>query len=209
VTDKLIRLISRDGVVDSLWMWPVLHLKTTKLDTAGVGQPDSLRLLPSGDMYLLRNDSSNVSGRVVIGRGAVYRTVIKYDYSTLRALADRTPVVVNKAYLTLYRDRNRYPWAVMTPGVNAGFLWNDGWLTKPDSVYATFGSSAGIDSTSDSLQIDVTAQMFSYIRKDNFGIVVRGEFEGTQIDRIAFYSSTDPDSARRPKMTVYYTEFPQ
>lgn len=204
--DRLLALRSKEGIADSLWMRPLLRIKVTRMDSVGYFRNDTITLVSNGDLFAHKNDSVNTGDRLVIGRGAPFRSVVHFNWDSLKTVADNLPVVVNKAYITVFRDKNSFPWAKVTPSLSAGFLLDDGWKINPDSVFASFALSAAVDSTTDSVRIDVTNLFASRHRQVNYGIMLRTDFEGYQIDRMAFFRSSAP-VVQKPRLTVIYTEF--
>ncbi len=208
---RLARLRSRSALEDSLR--PRLSVFITARDSAG-GElhPDTLQATPSDDLFLIQNDETDTGDRLVIGSGAVFRSLLRFDVSRMWTLTDSLHIVVNRAIMTLHRDRSPYPWASVTRSVFPFKLTDDRWLTEPDSaqIAGFVITPTVVDTSADSLQIVVTGPVAGWIADPecNHGLALYSGSEGLDIDRIAFYSMRAPEPLR-PRLTIYWTEFPK
>jgi len=211
-TDRLIRFRARSATADSLR--PKLLLYATIKDSATDVAHDSLySIVASADMFLTTNSASPLPNRLVLGGGAAVRSAIKFDMTPIYASSDTFEIVVNRAELTLHRDRAAYPWAPWSRSVWPYRMTSDRWMTEPDSAeFSGFVlTPTAVDSSSDTLQLVVTSPSASWAKNDslNYGLLLEATSEGLDIERIAFFDQSSADPALRPSLRIYYTELPK
>lgn len=187
---------------------PRLKVFVTIRGTSGADSQVTVTALPDADQFLLTGFPTETHNRIVIGSGVAFRSVIRFDMSPLETRSESFHIVVNHAEMTLYRDRTVFQWAPVTLAISPFRMIDDRWLTEPDSMGLsafTIKTTPVIDDI-DSLNFLVTPLAAEWIEDDNFGIALFSSAEGNDINRIAFHASNDPDVARRPKLTVHFTE---
>ncbi len=203
--DKLVRFCSRSAN-DSLR--PHLTIYATFPDSGGIG--DTVRVSPSGDLFLAEDSNPVVAGRLCVGGGAALRSALNFNLDGLFSRHDTSYIVVNRAVLRLTRDRALYTWAPFTKSLWPYQMTSKRWMTELDSAeFSGFVlSPTAVDSTLDTLQLIVSGPTVTWARGDstNFGLLIESTSEGLDIDRIGFYDSSDPDPSKRPRLTIYFTE---
>jgi len=210
--DRLVRFKSRSATGDSLR--PKLLIYATIKDSASDVAHDSLySIVATSDMFITTNTAAPLPNRLVLGGGAAVRSALKFDMTPVYAAKDTFEVVVNRAVLTLHRDRAAYTWAPWSKSVWPYRMTSNLWLTYPDSAaYSGFVlSPTAVDSSADTLQLVVTSPAASWASADslNFGLLLMATSEGLDIERIAFFDQSAVDPALRPSLKVYYTELPK
>lgn len=209
-SDRLIRFRSRSAATDSLHPVLLIFAKVRKDSTEAL-HDSTLRVPASDDLFLATDAGSLAARRLALGGGAAIRSALRFDLSSLWRLQDSLHIRVNRAVVTLTRDRSLYDWAPQTQFVRPYRMSDTLWLSRPDSAnYLSFASKATeVADSTDTLQIVVSAPAVEWTASDatNFGLLLVSETEGLDLDRIAFYDSSD--AVRRPRLTVYYTELPR
>jgi len=230
--DKLIRF--HTGASDSLR--PRLHIFSTNSDTADNAIVDTISVVPLAKISLIENSEVVGGDRIVIGDGAIILSQLRFDISELIEMLETSHIIVNRAVITLHRDRALYTWGTRKAAVSlrAQKLTDDKWLTDPvgwveSPAFSGYPfNTATIDSSEDQIEFVVTDPSMQWIetRKwdedslewvdadNNFGVLIQPYSslfhpfrKGIDIERIAFHSIDDPDPALRPTLTVHYTEF--
>ncbi len=203
--DKLLRFRSRGANADSLR--PYLMIFATFSDSIG---SDTIRIGAHSDLFLAEDSNPLPANRLSVGGGAVLRSALNFKLDSLWSLRASNYIVVNRAVLTLTKDRSLYTWAPVNKSVWPYQMTSKRWMTEPDSAeYSGFVlTPTAVDSTLDTLQILISGPTVHWARGDstNFGLLIESAGEGLDIERIGFYDSSDPDPAKRPRLTVYYTE---
>ncbi len=218
--NKLIRI--RSGASDTLR--PKLYIYSTSLDTLGQPVIDSLSIIPQVKMSLITNNMIPTENQVVVGDGAIMLSLLRFDISDLTDELASSNIIVNRAVLTLYRDKSLYPWGVYKKSISLRIqkLTSDTWLTD-DSLWMADPEISGypfntatVDSSADSVEFVVTYPSTDWVGdiEKNFGILlqpyntqINPSRKGIDIERVAFHAPDDPDPTLRPKLKVYYTEF--
>ena len=230
--EKLIRIHS--GASDSLR--PRLHIYNPTTDSLGNTIADTLSVVPIARISLIVNSDPADGSRLIVGDGAMILTLLRFDVSELTDMLETSHVVINRAVVTLHRDKSLYPWGARKSAVSlrAQKLNDDKWLTdlngwKATPAYSGYPfNTATVDSAEDAIEFVVTDPSLSWIETTewdeetsrvvsvdkNFGVLIQpysGLFhpfrKGIDIERLAFHAADDPDPALRPTLTVYYTEF--
>jgi len=210
--DKLIRFRARSATADSLRPYLIIYA-TVKDSAADIPHDSTFRVPAAMDMFLMNDAGAVPAERVVVGGGGGIRSAVKFDLTPLWAAQDTHIVVVNRAVLTLHRDRALYDWVQWSRSVWPYRMTTNDWLTTPDS--ADFGgftlSPTAVDSASDTLQIVVTSPAAEWAKGDslNFGLSLHSTSEGLDLERIAYFGRRAADPAQRPRLTIYYTELPK
>jgi len=207
--DKLIRFRSRSATDDSLR--PKLHVFVTAKDSGETEvYQDTLIVTASGDLFLVKNDSTDIGTNLVIGSGAVYQTNLRFDVSPMWQLVDSLHVIVNRAVVDLHKIPSAYPGLSLTRSIWPFRLSDEDGFTNPDSAaesgFALYATA--IDTSLDSTRIVVTGAASKWIKgvDHNYGLALHSGTEGLDIDRIAFYSMEAENPVMRPKLIIYYTE---
>jgi hypothetical protein len=210
--DRIVRFRSRGATSDSLR--PYLLLFATVRDSAGgAPHPDTIRIGAAGDLFIAHDFNPFSNTRLVVGSGAGFRSALSFDMSYIWNRQTTHHLVVNRAVLTLTRDRSMFTWLPWTKSIWPYRMTSRKWMTQPDSSeFSGFIlTPTAVDSTIDTLQLVVTTPAAGWARGDstNFGLLLESTGEGLDIDRIAYYGADDPDPSKRPRLTVYYTELPR
>lgn len=209
---RLIRFHSRSVTSDSLK--PRLLVFIDALDSSeGEWYPDTLDILPSGDLFRVQSEPVDIGDRLMVGSGAVIETALKFDMNQLIEASELSYVVVNRAVLNLSINRAGRQDFPETPSLWPFMFDDDRWLTRP-ALSAELGfvvTTTAIDPDEDRVQVVVTYPVSRWVEtpEENHGMVLHSGGEGLDIDRVTFYSSEESDSTRRPYLSVYYTEFPK
>ncbi len=210
--ELLKRFRARGALTDTLR--PRLFIQLTVEDTAtGDTYPDMLMTTANADIFLLENSNSNAVSDLLIGSGCAYQSNLRFDVSDIYARHDDYNVAVNKATMTIFRKREIAANFPPTLSLWPFRLTDELGFTMPDSagesgfVYI----STAIDTTLDSLEIDVTIPASEWIRSvdKNHGIAIHSGTESLDINRMAFYSMEEQDTTLHPRLTLYYTEIPR
>ncbi len=203
--DKLLRFRSRSATADSLR--PYLMIFAAFPDSV---TSDTIKVGAIGDLFLPDDQNPIPAGRLCIGGGAALRSALNFKLDSLWSWQSDRYIVVNRAVLTLTRDRALFAWAPWTKSVWPYQMTSKRWMTEPDS--AEFSGfvfvPTAVDSAADTLQIVISTPTVTWARRDstNYGLMIESAGEGLDIERIGFYDSTDPDPVKRPRLTIYYTE---
>jgi len=204
-TDKLLRFRSRAATADSLKPYLMLFVKFS--DSLAV---DTIRVGAISDLFLAEDTSPLPSDRISIGGGAAIRTAMSFQLDSVWQRQIEHHIVVNRAVLTLTRDRSANPWAPVTRSIWPFQMNDKRWMTEPDSAeYSGYVlTPTAIDTTLDTLQLIVSTPTVKWAKGDstNYGLLLESATEVLDIERISFFSFADPDPNRRPRLTIYFTE---
>jgi len=207
--DRLARFYSANAV-DSLK--PYLWVFCTVRDSVHLPQhKDTLRFLPSDDMFIVKDTYQPVEGAVIIGRGSVWRSGLRFNLMPFAELSDSLHIVVNLATLTLYRDRALFSNLPVTPSILPYRYTDSLSFERHDSaaVAGVTNTAAAIDAATDSVKLDVTLAVREWKLKprQNWGMQLEAPYAGNEIDRVAFYGTNAPNMSLRPRIIVRYTEY--
>jgi len=210
--ERLARFCARSVTTDSLK--PKIYLILTVEDTATrETSADTVIAYAAGDVFLVENHVVLTGGDILIGSGATIQTNLRFDLSSLYQQYDSLRFAVNRAVLTLFRNRT-YPTILPPTTAIWPFLLADSLgLNNPEDAEETSYTyvTTAIDTTLDSVQVVVTSPASSWLRdsEKNFGLALHSGSEALDIDRMAFYGPTTDAPAMRPRLTIYYTELPR
>jgi hypothetical protein len=167
----------------------------------------SVTLNPADDLYFLRTTSAfvpvtEVPGRMAVARAIPARSLIRF---AIPALGPRA--TVNRAELTLFVDpanSRLHEFAIVAQRVTGE------WTGATTPVDATLdGAEAGefpiISATTDSVRLNITTTVASWVAQQNFGLLVRAGNEISDAEFVRFHAHDSEDAARRPHLKIWYT----
>ena len=158
----------------------------------------------SGDVFIVESKGDLRPDRLYVGNGIAYRSLLRFDFSTLPK-----KTFINYASLCLKVDqentlkRTNYTFIIQifrvtTPG------WDPGTI-EVDSASAISQSIK----EGDSLVVNIASFVQRWVsdrsdRWGNYGMLLSSKTEGSDISRLAFFSS-EADTPLSPKLTLYYS----
>lgn len=179
--------------------YPRLKLVYTK-----EGVRDTSDYKASGDVFIVESKGDLRPDRLYVGNGIAYRSLLRFDFSTLPK-----KTFINYASLCLKVDqentlkRTNYTFIIQifrvtTPG------WDPGTI-EVDSASAISQSIK----EGDSLVVNIASFVQRWVsdrsdRWGNYGMLLSSKTEGSDISRLAFFSS-EADTPLSPKLTLYYS----
>jgi len=187
---------SREG--DQL-NYPRLKLVYTK-----EGVRDTSDYKASGDVFIVESQGDLRSDRLYVGNGIACRSLLRFDFSTL---PEKT--LINYASLCLRVDQEN-----TLKRTDYTFIIQIFRVTTPDWDPGTIE----VDSTSvisqsikegDSLVVNIASFVQKWVSDrldgwENYGMLLSSKTEGSDISRLAFFSS-EADIPLSPKLTLYYS----
>jgi len=143
-------------------------------------------------------DSPYITDRFVLQNGISYHTILNFDISKLPS-----NVIINQALLRLKLDRSN---SYIFSGTNKKLLFN----LVTDSAAKTIDAASGyVTSEPDSVTYTVTLTTVFFRWNNgaaaNYGIYIRNAYDILNLDKFYFYGPNDPDTAKRPLLTIRYT----
>lgn len=138
----------------------------------------------------------SLPNRYFVYSGISYQTIMNMDISKLPA-----NVTVNQAMLTLKLDKaNSFIYNGTDQRVGASLLTDTAAITNDGYTYY----SASADTLFYNIIITHIIQKWNF-NTQNLGIALNYIYEAQGLNRLIFYSNTDPDPANRPRLRIRYT----
>lgn len=209
---SMIRFLSCSADKDSLR--PKLNIFITARDSlGGEAYQDTLIVTSAADLFLLKNDSTDVGDNLMLGSGAIFQTNLQFNLDSLWLTTEGYITVINRAVITLFKIPDPDHVLPFTKSVFPFKLSDDLGFSDPlSAIESGFTStSTAIDTALDSLEIVVTRPGAEWSKGIDFnrGIALHSGGEGLDIDRLRFYSSKTDSIAKKPKLTIFYTLLPK
>jgi len=207
--DQLVRFRSR-GATDTLLKPQLMIFMSISDSLDGAVYSDTVKIYSSKDAYILKHDPIVPGENLIVGSGVNFRSNLRFDLSELWQAQDEFHIVVNRATVLLHKVAEVSNILPVLPSISPFRLTDSTGFTFPDSTaYSGFALfSTAIDTALDTLQIIVTtpASDWAVGPELNFGLSLHSSTQGLDINRSAYYSSSHPDPALRPSLSIYYTE---
>ncbi len=154
---------------------------------------------PEADAFIIRSDYAVPEGRLMIGDGHVFRSLLNFDLSPVPETA-----TLNCAILSLFVDPSQSSFQEMELAAHRVTGAWDGDQTPFDGAV---GSAVEVVTSDTLIQLDIASILQECITGENFGLLLRSTSEVSDISRITLFSSED-DSTKSPNLIIYYTLFP-
>jgi len=210
--DRILRFRSRSATSDSLR--PRLLIYAVIKDSAeDVPHSYLYSLAAGGDLFEAWDANPLPLGRLVLGGGAGIRSAIKFDLAPIWSAKAVSDIVINRAIVTLHRDSTLYTWAPLSRWVWPYVMTSNLWMSQFASAeYAGYAASAdSLNVAAGLIALKATSPTASWAKSDtvNFGLMLQAGSEALDLERVAYYGISSPDSTLWPKLTIYYTELPR
>jgi len=155
---------------------------------------------PSHDTFISQAELIPTSDRLYICDGTAYRTFLYFDVSSIPPEA-----TINQALITLTSDQNlSFPDHEESFNLSSVIVMDSLW-TVPDIAYDSTRVAYGLVDE-DTVYVNITSYVQSWTSGEdsNFGVMVYGTSERTDLLSRAFYSTT-ADSALCPRLRIYFS----
>ncbi len=186
--------------------------KCTSRDYSGADSPsfnlymseDTTRwtnnISPTNDAFIATREQGAVSQRLLVADCGVLRSFLYFDISGIPEEA-----TINRAVCTIHSDSLLgWPSYVNDFGLNLSLLEVPFDGSSDMAIYDDEILTANVNGDSANLLITNFVQAWSSQNKTNYGFLISGYTEDSDIYSQAFYSS-EADSSLRPIMRVYYS----
>lgn len=158
---------------------------------------DTLTLNSSESVFLSSAPVSAPADRFVLQSGISIREMLKFDLAKLPP-----KVIINEALLVLKLDQaNSFITGYSDKRLNVSLLTDTAQQTNDGNYVQAYQA----DSVTWTVRINLFVQKWNLNIYPNLGILIQNFSEIQNLDRFVFYSSTNPDAGKRPRLTIRYT----
>ncbi len=201
----VIRMLTSSGVIGFTpfnllsGVIPSLVIKYTKN-----GKLDSLTFTSGQDTYVGIYSSPPSFADVEVRGGVGVRSKLKFDISSFRG----NPIVA-RSVLTLTVDTTLSTYSGYTQDSLVAVLALPGPnIDSSNTVYFAYGTKKSTAGSSPIYDFPITEISQRWINNlsVNEGVTIRWVAENSSGDRIVFFPNTAPDSTKRPKLKILYSE---
>jgi hypothetical protein len=186
---------SRDAVVGAIESRPITHVLFRPESATAADSLDTLRALPTGDVFVaerLSGSLAGVPGRLTVANGVPAATLLEFDLTTPE------PRIIHRALLRLSIDTS----ASLSDSmlllaeaiVDSAWSGEDTRTTSTGSALGVLTMESGVPTVT--FVITPFAREWSLGPDRNHGVKVRAADEFGDLSWIRFYDSSAPDSLR-------------
>ncbi len=194
-TGFITQFYSKEGPIDWIYV-PHMIIHVTH-DTV----QSTYERYPMADAFIASSPFTQNANQLHIADATALRTLLYFDVASIPQNA-----TINNARLTLYGD------TTLSFPDHSGAFYVMAWVTN-DTTWWSSIETVSFDSTlsfngkieGDSVSIDLTyyVQNWTIGTKENYGLLLRGGNERSNIRRRIFHSSAVP--GKKPKLEVFYS----
>ncbi len=178
---------------------PLLRIRYTKN-----GVEDSVSFSYGNDTFLAKNSSALLPSLIDVQAGVGRRSKITFDLSSLVKQS-----FINNASLELTLNPQSAHGTSTPDSVAVLLIINSQYPDTINGSYYYYGKRKDTTQTANpvySIPLSTFAQLWVNNTYANDGILLEASGENSSVDRYVFYSSHDPDPAKRPVLHLTYTK---
>lgn len=171
------------------------------------GTVDTLTFQIAEDtFYLAKRDAqatlAGQPGRLTLARGVPARALLRFPPAELDSVLGPR-ATVNRATLTLYVDSSLS--RLTSLSVRAARVLDGVWSGESTQIESVFYGGTIFEADADSVVIEIAGLVDLLYKQQNYGLQVSLAEELLDVDYVRFHAHDSADSARVPRLKIWYT----
>jgi hypothetical protein len=172
------------------------------------GGADTLSFAITNDTFFVtkKDSQSTLAGqprRLTLARGVPARTLLYFPPVELDSLLGPR-ATINRATVTLYPDASLTR-LTSTVSARAARVLSSEWSGESTTIENIFHGGTEFDASADSVEIEIAGLVALQYEEENYGLQVRLGDELADVDYVRFHAHDTADSARVPRLKIWYT----
>jgi hypothetical protein len=156
--------------------------------------------------FLAKRDAQSTlagqPGRLTLARGIPARALLHFPPAELHSLLGPR-ATVNRATLTLFVDASLS--RLTSVSVRAARVLDSEWSGESTEIESIYYGDAVLEAGADSVVIEIAGLVDKLYKEQNNGFEIRLAEELLDVDYVRFHAHDSADSARVPRLKIWYT----